>query len=156
MQRHLPIADPTFRPTVGLDGAKHLLDLNEDYILDLCADRALSYSWNIGLGKERRELRILRASIDHYIQQGSKPHTLAEPDAFDRLLPPGFPAAQRTWLTNGELQRALNCVSDHVLHLVEAKELQLLPRTDYRRGPNGSALITLASFRTFLQKRRLP
>ncbi len=174
IQRHLPLKDPTFRPTMGLDGAKHLLDLNEDYILDLVADRALSFAWNIGLGEERRELRLLRASIDHYMAHGSKPHALTEDQAFALLLPPGFsltpgfsqvirPAptsetvstVSRPYLTNGEIQRSLNCVSDHVLHLVESKDLKLQPKTDYRRGPNGSALITVASFERFLKSRRL-
>ena len=90
LQRQLPLKDPTFRPTVCLGGAKHLLDLNEDYILDLCADRALSFSWNIGLGEERREVRILRASIDHDILHGSKPHNPTEHEAFALLLPPGW------------------------------------------------------------------
>ena len=71
-----PMEVQIFRPTVCLGGAKHLLDLNDDYILDLLADRTLSYSWNIGLGEERREVRILRASIDHYMRHGSKPHAL--------------------------------------------------------------------------------
>jgi hypothetical protein len=76
-QRHPDLRDRLHRPTVGLDGAKHLLDLNEDYIIDLIADRALSHAWNIGLGDERREIRLLRASIDHYIAHGSALVTMA-------------------------------------------------------------------------------
>jgi len=160
-QRQLPIKDPIFRPTVGLDGAKHILDLNEDYILDLVADRALSFAWNIGLGEERREIRILRASIDHYIAHGSKPHALTEPEAIALMLPPAFQfkalqSISRPYLTNGEIQRSLNCVSDHVLHLIESKALTLQPKTCYSRGPNGSALVTVSSFARFLKSRRLP
>ncbi|MEN6533051.1 MAG: hypothetical protein ABFD89_05270 [Bryobacteraceae bacterium] len=153
--------DPTFRPTCGLDGAKHVLDLNEDYILDLIAGKQIRFAWNIGLGKDRREIRILRASIDHYMAHGSKPDGLTEDAVFALLLPPGFQSKldprhpDRTYLTNGEIQRSLNCVSDHVLHLVESGDLALEPKTDYGRGPNNAARITVVSFKAFLQSRRL-
>jgi hypothetical protein len=155
------LADPKHGPSVCLRGARYLLGLNEDYILGLIADRALSFAWNVALRplaarprarQARREVRILVASIHHYIAHGSKPHDLAEPAAVKLLLPPGH---EKPFLTTGELQRALNCVNDHILHLVEAGALQLQPNTTYRRGPNGSALVTLASFQTFLKHRRL-
>ena len=102
---------------------------------------------------------------------GSKPHNLTEHEAFALLLPPGWrlpkscgetvtfmagTVAERPYLTNGEIQRSLNCVSDHVLHLIESKDLTQQPKTDYRRGPNGSALVTVASFHRFIKSRRLP
>lgn len=147
------LADAKHRPTVGMDGAKHLLDFNEDLILSLISDRTLSFAWHIGLGFERREVRILRVSIDHYIAHGSKPHALTEAQALALLLPP---AHAKPFLTNGEVQRALNCTSDHVLHLVEAGDLALMPGTQYGRGPAGSALITVPSFQNFITARRLP
>ena len=150
-----PMRVATFRPTAGMESAKRDLDLNEDYILSLIADHSLSYAWDVGLGKDRRMVRILGASIEHFVAHGSKPHALTEDAAFALLLPPGL-APDRPYLTNGQIQRALNCVSDHVLHLIDAKDLTLQPKTDYKRGPNGSALITITSFQRFLKSRRLP
>ena len=150
-QRQLPLADPRHRPTVGMDGAKHLLDLSEDEVIALIEEGKLSYAWNIGLGEDRREIRILRQSIDAFWEQ-PRGTPIPESQAFKLLLPPGH---DKPYLTNPQLQRALNCVSDHVLHLVAARELTLQPKTDYGRGPNGAALITVVSFRMFLNSRRL-
>lgn len=156
-QRQLPLADPRIRPTVGMDGAKHLLDLSEDEILALLEDGRILFAWNIGLGEDRREVRILRHSLDDYLARLTCPPNQARPQlsedaARKLLLPPGH---DKPFLTNGQIQRALNCVSDHVLHLVDAKALTLQPGTKYMRGPNGSALVTVASFGQFLTARRL-
>ena len=162
IQRNLPLSDARFRPTMGMDGAKHLLDLCEDEVLGLIDEALLTHAWNIGLGGERREVRVLRAAVDAYIawDQGRKDsrharpstHSLSDAAACKLLLPPGH---AKPFLTNGQVQRSLNCVSDHVLHLVAAKELALQPDTEYRRGPNGTALITVSSFESFLKSRRL-
>lgn len=152
LQRPLPLAVPAYRPLVGMDGAKHLLDLNEDYILGLIHDRALSYAWDIGIGVDRCCVRLLRASIDHYIQHGSRPHPLTERQVLSLILPPGH---TKPFLTNPEVQRGLNCVGDHVLHLLAAGRLALQPGTTYSRGPAGSALVSVPSFENFLRNARL-
>lgn len=156
------LAVPPFRPTLGMDGAKHLLDLSEDEVISLIDQGLLSHAWNIGLGA-RREIRLLRRCIDAYAAWCANPRTGRRglPDTGSiandavihlSLLPPGH---DKPFLTNGQIQRALNCVSDHVLNLIAAKELAQLPDTKFGRGPAGSALVTLASFQQFLKSRRL-
>ena len=156
------LAAAPFRPTVGMDGAKHLLDASEDEVMGYIEEGLLSHAWNIGLGHERKEPRILRAAIDAFLYWSENPkrgrglpataHT-SDAAVLKLLLPPGH---TKPFLTNPELQRSLNCVSEHVLNLVESRELELLPGTSIRRGPDGAALVTTASFARFIKTRRLP
>ena len=144
---------------VGMEGAKHLLDLGEDEILELIEEGRIAFAWNIGLG-ERREVRILRKSIDSYLSERDGCNAdrnivdtvPTDEQALRMILPPGH---QGPFLTNGQVQRSLNCVSDHVLHLVEAGALALVPKTTYRRGPAGAALVTVDSFTKFIRARRM-
>lgn len=166
LQRNLPLADARFRPTLGMDGAKHLLDLSEDEILALIDEGLITHAWNIATpSAEKREVRILRQALDAYVTWNENPKLVpARPgvpitanytDAliFSFLLPPSH---VKPFLTNGELQRSLNCVSDHVLNLIDSRALELQPGTKYTRGPNGCALVTVTSFERFLKQRRLP
>ncbi len=142
-------------PAVQMDGAKHLLGLTEDEVLELIESGALSFAWNAALsGAGRRMVVVLRASIDFYRETlGAKRHELTDAQAFRLLLPPGH---SKPFLSNGEIQRALNCGSEHVLNLFDAGELKKLPGSSIGRGPSGEALATLESFRRFIERRRLP
>jgi hypothetical protein len=149
------LGDARHRPTVGMEGAKHLMDCGEDQVLELIETGEISHAWNIGLGADRREVRILRTAIDRYLQlpAGARAKSELSEQAVRSLLLP--PAHRKPFLTNPEIQRSLNCVSAHVLNLVEAGELELQVGTGYRTGPTGTALVTVQSFERFLQNRRM-
>jgi hypothetical protein len=153
-QPQLPIRDPRHRPTVGIEGAKHLVDVSEDELLALIEDGRVSHAWHIGLGSLHREVRILRRSLDNYLARldGAKVTDPTDFEALTLLLPPGH---TKPFLTGTDIQRALNCVSTHVINLIEARALVLQPGTSWTTGPAGSPLVTVSSFAQFLKTRRL-
>ena len=154
---HLALNDLRFeRPVMGLAAAQGTLDLGEDYVCELIEVRAL-LAWDIASpGARRRELRILVASVREY--QAAHRRGIADPLFRCSIPAPAavaavLPAHSRPWITSPEVQRCLQCGSTHVIGLIEAKCLSILPGSTYRRGPNGAALVGRDSLSQFLTAR---
>jgi hypothetical protein len=156
-QLHLPIKDPRYkRPTMCVEAAKGSLDLSEDEIVAMVETGAL-VAWNIAHPQaDRRYLAILSASVAEY-QAALKAGTVGDcyhsticPDEAINLL---LPRHDKPFVLGTEVAEIFNCGSTHVMNLIEAKALLILPRSTYRRGPGGSPCISLASFVQFLQNR---
>lgn len=148
-QLRFVLRDARFRPMIGVDGAKAILDLGEDECLALIDSGELE-AFNIGIG-DRREVRFVVKTVEHYFRTlGSRPLELTFDEITALVLPHAKPI-----LTGKELQRSFNCCSTHIINLVCAKLLRTQPGTDWRQGPNGSPVITRASVVEFLKQRRI-
>lgn len=155
-QSQLPLRDPRYRrPTMTVDAAKGVLDCTEDDIVAMIDERYALVAWNIATpGANRRELRILTASVSEYLRDNPDHsecyHSMICPsDAISHVLP----KHEKPFVTGIEIQRALNCSSTHVIRLIESKSLALVPGSNYQPGPGGSPCITRESFTAFLNTR---
>lgn len=137
-------------PVLNMADAVETLELDEDTILSLVKDGAISHAWDIGLGQKRMELRILKVSVAHYLVHGSKPHLISDEEVFKLLLPPGHNPAHA--LTNSQVQRRLKCFGQTILRLIEAGELEAIGPVPM--GQQGAA-VTVESFQNFVLRRRL-
>lgn len=152
-QPQLKLDDTGLIPLVHVGTAIYLLrrfQLNEDSIKDLF-ERGDLIAWNIGDVKaERRELRLWAPAVDEYNTKfGQKPRRFLWTDIVRSLLP----ASNKTWVDGLHLRFALNCGSTHVMNLIDAGALTLVPGSSYRRGSGGSPQILTSSFERFLTER---
>ena len=155
-QRKLVLND---RPTLALatvETARQALPgHDEDDIKALWEEGFLLYAWNIGLG-EAIEARILPDCIEHYQRTlGSRPDPRTETQVTAALLK-AMRVEHKPYVPVSAVRLLLNCSSTQVYNLIEAKLLKVQPGTTWTTGPNGSALVSVESFKTFLQTRRLP
>ena len=155
-QRKLILDD---RPTLALatveTARQQLPGHDEDDIKALWEEGHILYAWNIGLG-EAIEARLLPDSIDHYKRtQGARPDPRTEPQVITSLLR-ALRVEHKAIVCARALRLLLNCSSTQIYNLLDAKLLKIQPGTTWTTGPNGSAIITIDSFKTFLQTRRLP
>ena len=75
---------------------------------------------------------------------------------FEDVLYALFPERKaRPGVSGVEVRRALVCSPPHVLHLIEDKDLRVVPGTAYGRGRTGCAQIEWESLVQFLMKRRI-
>lgn len=154
-QRKIPLDDPPAIVLADVGTARQQLrGLDEDDILALIEDGELSWAWNIGLG-ESRCIRIYPACIEHYrTTGGSRPQAVVDLDLVITTL-----LAQhrgKPFIKSTTLALILNCGSTHIINLIAAKALSVVPNTTWGTGPNGAALIAPQSFKQFLITRRLP
>jgi hypothetical protein len=155
-QRKLVLDD---RPTLALatvETARQILPgHDEDDIKALWEEGLLLYAWNIGLGTAI-EARILPDSIDHYKRtHGDQDDPRTEPQVITSLFR-AMRVEHKPTVEASAVRLLLNCSSTQVYNLIAANLLKIQPGTTWTRGPNGSALITLDTFQTFLRTRRLP
>lgn len=141
----------TYRlPMTSIDGAKPLLGMNEDEIMALIDEGKIRWAWDLACqSRAARFVRILNRSLVCYEKPFlAQPETLAQ--VIELILPP---VSKITGTVRGtELQRACNVSSTHVINLVEAK---IICAKDWKRGPNGSPLITRSSVVRLLTDRRI-
>ena len=154
-QRKIILDDPPAIILASVDSAREKIrGLDEDDILAMIEDGQLAWAWNIGLG-EARYIRIYPACIEHYKKTGgSRPQAVVDLDLVITTL-----LAQhrgKPWIKSTTLALILNCGSTHIINLIEAKALSIVPGTTWGTGPTGAALVTPASFKQFLIARRLP
>jgi len=131
----------------------------EDDVTALIEEGHLLHAWNIGLG-QARDIRIWPECISHYLRTaGSQPSTINHqpstrryPRTLDQVIAQML-QTNKPYLTSSQLRLLLNCGPTHILHLVEAGALSLMPGTTYTRGPQGAALITIQSLKAFFQNR---
>jgi hypothetical protein len=146
---------PTMRrPAVTIEAARYLLaPVGEWNVFALIEDGRLSHVWNVALGKCRRELRILPASVAGYLAQrrGRTVPPVTDAAAVAYFLPAG---ARPAWLPIRHVWHSFNMDEQQALALARAGELDFAPGTVVKRGGHG-ARITTASFCRFLERRRV-
>ena len=155
-QRKLVLDD---RPTLALatveTARQSLPGHDEDDIKALWEDGTILYAWNIGLGTAV-EARIFPDCIEHYkLTRGKKAYLLTD-DQVARELLRAMRVQHKPFAPVSAIRLLLNCSSTQVSNLIEAKLLKVQSGTTWTTGPNGSALVSVESFKTFLEQRRLP
>ena len=157
-QLHLPrLSDPRYkRPLAAVETAKGLLDLTEDEIGNLVDDGQL-VAFDIRMPEaERRELRILTASIAEFQRDNpDRSECYVSQICPDVAIKTVLAAVKhdKPYLTGLEIKRLLNCGRQHVINLIEARALILLPGTTYRPGPNGSPVVGRVTLTAWLTQR---
>lgn len=153
-QRKMILDDPTLTVLSTIaDARAKLPGHDEDDILALIEEGIILHAWNIALKKTAaREIRILPACIDHYKSTGgARPFPIGGPDPLAPIL-----ATDKPFILGARLKLILNCGATHIINLVDAKLLRVLPGTKYQRGPNGSPVIEMKSLLSFMQARQNP
>jgi len=152
----LKLADPRYkRPTMAVETAKGILDLTEDDVVALVDEGAL-VAWDIrSPGSERRELRILTASVSEYAAARKEDAAVEHASSIrpQAAIQSVLPRHEKPFLTGPEIKRALNCGRQHLINLVDAAVLPQMPGTKYRQGPGGWPVIPRAQFVHFLETR---
>lgn len=145
MKKNYAIISP--RPMGDLNASSRDLDLNSEKICALL-DEGKLIGFNIATSEtSRKNLRVLTQSIEHYRATGGKKLlTLEWPEIFRLILP-----HDKFFVRGVEIQRSLNCDSDTVQRLVRAKCFSTSKKAHC--GPNGSVMVTRASFESFLKGR---
>jgi predicted DNA-binding transcriptional regulator AlpA len=123
-----------------------IIDRDEDQVLSLLEEGKLAWSWDVGLSKRTKELRILPAVIGAYLRH--EPCSLKWSDVFSLLVPDSPTILAR------EVSHILNVSSTHVYNLI--KQNALASYSAPRTGPFGSARIPTDSFGQFLKNRLFP
>lgn len=167
---------PGERPTLALltiaAARAHLPGHDEDDIVSLIEEGKLLYAWDIGLGAAR-EIRILPDCVDHYARTfGRQPYRQTDAQVWATLCSAihvsapcvgdpargrastGGPCGPSTFVTSRALSLLLCCGSTHILNLIRAKSLSIVPGTTWSTGQHGAALITLQSLQTFFETTR--
>ena len=161
IQTRLDLRDPRRRPMIGMNGAMNLLDLDAweiEPLLERRGEKPTAYGRLIGFNiavdeTGRRELRFLTESLEHFLASLTNPKLCPYYPTWPQILKLVLPH-DKPVITGVELSAALNCDSQHVLNLLDARLLKLVPGSDpMRRGPNGSPALTRASFEDFLDRR---
>jgi hypothetical protein len=156
--------EEVFCPLTTISGARdRLAGHDEDDVMALIEqDKSLPWAWDISLSHALRqrvtrdfgnfppaaEVRILTQCVVHY-QRTLKP--LAWP--WREVLADVLRGYKKPFITGKIISLVLNCSSSHVINLVRAKILKVVPNTDWGTGPKGSPLIVTKSFEDFLAER---
>lgn len=162
LQRPLPgLRVKVHLPTTDFIGARGMLrtarytEEIRAMIDDSLRPDHLTWAWNIATrGTQREEVRILVASIEA-VQRGERFEASLDEVArilAGHLIQRGQPPA---FIRGKDFSRIFICKPEHVSHLLEDGILKRLPKTDWRRGPGGSAVIGWDQFLAFLDERRL-
>jgi len=125
----------------------------DDYEIDEFLSRAHhGWAWNIATpDAERAELRFLSSDIARWVDdEPVRCRPLAE--VVRELF-----GDEKPFVDGINFYRAFNCDSQHVYNLIDCRPaaLGVLPNTERRRGPNGSAAIAWASAVEFVKERKL-
>lgn len=159
LQRKLVIKDQPTLVLATIDAARlQLPGHDEDDILGLIDEGFLAFAWNIALSHSddsRREIRIWPDCIDWYAKaQGKGQYSRTQAQVLNTLAP-ARPGVRQDFVTSRRLRLLFNCGSTHIFNLIASKQLAVLPGTSWNTGPNGAAIIGLASVHRFLQSRRI-
>jgi len=162
MQGHFDLRDARFRPVImAADVCARLPDVDLDDVETMLANGML-IGFNIAVDatprrgtqtdpNPRRELRVLVRSVEHYQGTGGmRALILPFSQIFQLMLPHDKPV-----ITSAELQRSMNCDSGHVINLIWAGLLKIVPGTDWSQGRGCTASVQMASYGAFLKARQL-
>jgi hypothetical protein len=156
------IKGETVRPTGGVNSAMRDLNMSAKEVAALLDDGSLR-GFNIAANPRGiRELRILTASIGHYLAAvRNKPWLFCLPENQRMQIEPGATLLdlllphQRPFVLGTELQFALNCGSNLVMALFRTQQIKLIEDTKWKAGPAGSPLATRESVEQLLKARLL-
>ena len=148
----LPLKYPEYtEPLCSVGTAKGLLRLHEWQVGTLVDDGSL-LAFDIRLPKaQKRELRILTASVTARLQRPEAPAGLTLPEAITLVL--AAVGHEKPWLTGLEIKGLINCSRQHVINLVACGELPAAPSGRARRGPGGSPVVARETFARWLSGR---
>jgi hypothetical protein len=144
-------------PVVDMAGARAILGLTDEEILEEVDVRKSIPAWNIAVdpdNSDRRELRLFGPACRDFAEHRA---INTDPDyLIRRIYGPERPFLKGTWF-----RRSWNCERKTVIRLCESKALACLPldpsthRAFWSRGRNGTPAITWASAVAFLHQRRI-
>jgi hypothetical protein len=157
---------PSFQPTLPMriahriplmtvDAAKGRLELDEDAVMALVELGSIEWAFNIARdGAKRREVRLLNVSVEHAqaVLTGGQP--IAQPVDLDGVMALMF-GPYKAWLTSRAIRIAWNCGADHVIQLIEEGTLKRFPKSSYRAGRGGAAVVAWETVKEFLEDRRI-
>lgn len=151
LQRKMILDDAQLCVLLTVSGVREQLPgFDEDDVLAAVLDHTLAPAFDLGMGG-RRDLRVSPSAVEFYrTTGGSRRRRLSEAEMFAEVLR-GHDG--KPWIAGERVRHILNCGSTHLINLIDDGELAQMPGTNYRRGPNGSAQIPLANFKSFLKRR---
>jgi hypothetical protein len=130
------------------------LDILRPKLNTMVENGQLPWVWDLGNGRQRKELRILGYSV---VEQTSGPipgigatKNLELPEVVNLILPP-----TRETFRGTELQRMFHLGPDMVSRLSESGELEKVPQQLTNTGVNSSPSFTRRSVIKLLEKRRV-
>lgn len=142
------------RPMVDVSTASSMLDCDEDEVLAL-VDSGAVVALNIAVGTKQRELRIVTLSMSQLGDRDAKARAMhrcaLSADDVIGILAPG--AGNKAGFASRQIRRLVSCSRKHVLRLIEAGELQLVPGTQVARGNCGETKVSRDSFIRFCRAR---
>jgi len=142
------------RPLWESETVQECLDIKRAELVAMIESGELAWAWDIGLGNNRRELRILGHCVVEKqtgkIKEIGATRNLALPEVIDLILP-----ATRQTMRGRELQRLFLTNPDTIRQLRIAGELERVPENLPKHGPNASPRYTRESLVKFLTKRRI-
>lgn len=140
--------------TVDVITVRARLDMDDERIADFVACGRLTV-WNIATRNvEKRELRYLWDDLASPIGSRGTPSEYYNRDA--RFMAGFLFGEGKTFVDGTDFRRAFNCDSKHVLNLIRAGVLEVLPNTGWHKGRNGTPAIAWKSGVNFVQERRKP
>lgn len=141
-------------PLACIGTCRSFLGLNEDRILEMLEEGALSPAWNISptLHAHRRELRVLPEALTAFRAGGRCEMTWEQ--ILDRITP-----SDDDQFSTALVSRALNCSNTSVIALISGGLLKARGARGargWRTGPGQGAKISRESLLKFLAARRYP
>jgi hypothetical protein len=141
---------PLLRPKVVM----FLLGISHTKLISMIEAGELTWAWDIGFGKTRREVRVLNHSVVEKkmgtIANIGRMRNLKLPEVLNLFLP-----QTRSSIRGGELQRLLDCNSDSIRRYYLSGELKKISKALPKFGPNSSPHFTRESIVGFFTKRRI-
>jgi hypothetical protein len=141
------------RPLMHPHVAQACLDMRPHALCALVESGALAWAWDFGVGRNRKELRILAHCV---VERASGPipaigatKNLKLPEVLGLVLP-----QKRETVRATELQRLFHASPDLIQDLGLAGEIKKVDEKLPAVGPNASPRYTCSSIAKFLAKRR--
>jgi hypothetical protein len=142
------------RPLMVSTTAQHCLDVDRKKLNHMVDNGELAWAWNLGLGQDRNDLRILTACVVEHcmgpIKEIGATKNLKLPEVLGLILP-----QKRETVRGTELQRLFYCHANLIHHLNAVGEITRINEKLARVGPNASPRFTVDSVAAFLGKRRV-
>lgn len=140
-------------PLIRIATARAMLNVESDAIRELYQTGDIAWAWDIGLGREHQEVRLLTRSVNGYATTQEKCGLGGE--SVESVIAHILAREHKPWVEGVHLKFLLDCERWLIMDLVRQCELLLLPKTSYTTGPNGSPKITRESVIKFLKQRRI-
>ncbi len=152
LQRKLPLADASLCTLLDIGGVRaELPGHDEDDVLALIEDGFIGVAFDIGL-QARREIRVWRKSVDLFRATGGSRRVNHDWSQVVREILCGW---DKPAIPGTRVKLLLNCSSTHVIHLVEDRQLQLMPGTSWDVGRGNTPQISVSSFKDALKHWRI-